>query len=737
MRNLLILIGPPLSRKSSWIKENNLEDFTLSYDTLRLMYKQPTCTPTGKVSVNEIANNEVISTFNEMLRYRMSEGAFTVVDNMHIKNRDFKTYLNYAKKYGYRLWVRDFRGGAQVEDAIVANKWRGTKHIPEVALRDLYEKMNDLKLNSKYTPIDELSEIKNSKKIDFKKVDHMYESIYFIGDIHGCIDELNIFLKNHYNPNSLYVFTGDYIDRGPSSSSVVKTLNELYEKGNVVLIEGNHEKWLRYWSEDFLADIRSKEFLNSTLVDFTSKSDPDSDKNNLTKSQARSFLNKLQVYSALEFKGKKLFACHGGIPRVDGCHKSYSQFAASNYISGAGSYSSLMDMYATEPMGCDLVIHGHRNKGKKTIQGNYINLEGSVENGGELRCFRITDNEEFHVITVKSHINYMNKAETIMEEFRNSTLVKETVLEPTLSAFNFSKEAFYGKLWSNLTVKARGLFVNTDDDTVAARSYNKFFNTNERSETEWESLKELDFPVTSVEKGNGYLGITSYDKRTGNLLVASKSTTKGIFKEKFEELLHETLDTEQLNEICRTENVSFVFEVIIPEWDPHIIRYDKSELILLNVIENSFVYRSWSREKVEEILKTLTHDPKKLRLPAIYGKYENYKDMINHLKEVRNHYIEGLVLEDSSGFMFKYKTPYYGMVKQLRGYLELCKKTEGDAPMSRYLAAMDNYNYLFESPLGSEWGIISKRDALTALKFVKEHYSEYTNIIDLYDNVEF
>ena len=38
MRNLIILRGIPASGKSSWVKNNELEQFTVSSDALRLLY---------------------------------------------------------------------------------------------------------------------------------------------------------------------------------------------------------------------------------------------------------------------------------------------------------------------------------------------------------------------------------------------------------------------------------------------------------------------------------------------------------------------------------------------------------------------------------------------------------------------------------------------------------------------------------------------------------------------------
>lgn len=68
-------------------------------------------------------------------------------------------------------------------------------------------------------------------------------SVYAIGDIHGCIDELSRLL-DHLAPQSgdTVVCLGDYIDRGPASQGVVERLLALRGEGpECVFLKGNHE----------------------------------------------------------------------------------------------------------------------------------------------------------------------------------------------------------------------------------------------------------------------------------------------------------------------------------------------------------------------------------------------------------------------------------------------------------------------------------------------------------------
>lgn len=74
----------------------------------------------------------------------------------------------------------------------------------------------------------------------------MDSAIYAVGDIHGCLDNLERLLEEvqpDLNRDRL-LFIGDYIDRGPNSKGVVDyviRLQRLYPPENIICLKGNHE----------------------------------------------------------------------------------------------------------------------------------------------------------------------------------------------------------------------------------------------------------------------------------------------------------------------------------------------------------------------------------------------------------------------------------------------------------------------------------------------------------------
>ncbi len=155
-----------------------------------------------------------------------------------------------------------------------------------------------------------------------------------------------------------------------------------------------------------------------------------------------------------------------------------------------------------------------------------FDLEGNVEFGGNLRAV-VLDADGFHPVMIRNTVfkeqtneeavvptEYTETEQNVMEvvdKMRQNKYIYEKKYGD-ISSFNFTREAFYDKKWNEQTTKARGLFINTANGTVVARSYPKFFNVNERAETKFSMLQhKLKFPVTAYVKENGFLGMVSYN----------------------------------------------------------------------------------------------------------------------------------------------------------------------------------------------------------------------------------
>lgn len=89
-------------------------------------------------------------------------------------------------------------------------------------------------------------------------------SIYAIGDVQGCYDELNKLLeKVRFNPASDQLwFCGDLVNRGPQSLEVMRLVKGL--GNNAITVLGNHDLHLLAAATD-TRHIRSKDTLDEVL----------------------------------------------------------------------------------------------------------------------------------------------------------------------------------------------------------------------------------------------------------------------------------------------------------------------------------------------------------------------------------------------------------------------------------------------------------------------------------------
>ena len=252
----------------------------------------------------------------------------------------------------------------------------------------------------------------------------------------------------------------------------------------------------------------------------------------------------------------------------------------------------------------------------------------------------------------------------LIAKLRESPLIKEREFG-RISSFNFTKQAFFDRRWDSLTCKARGLFIDTAESKIIARSYDKFFNLDEREDTKLGALKDrFSYPVDVYAKENGFLGIVSAGVAgasvanadianadvvnagianagianagvanagvddasidsapnsadtldNSELFITSKSDPTSPFAQIAHEIIHATLREQEksqnlapgtlakrLSATLRARNISLVFEVIDPARDPHIIAYEEPCVIALDAIKNSLAFEKLPYEELQEL----------------------------------------------------------------------------------------------------------------------------------------
>lgn len=142
----------------------------------------------------------------------------------------------------------------------------------------------------------EFDEIKeDDPKEETANEDKNSNAYIVVGDLHGNFDDLlRIFEDNSYPPNTKYIFTGDYIDRGSYSVEIMLllfSLKNLYPN-HVFLLRGNHECQDICSIYGFQAECEIK-YSNATLTHHD-KGSKSASKNNATPHQLSSLINEIE-----------------------------------------------------------------------------------------------------------------------------------------------------------------------------------------------------------------------------------------------------------------------------------------------------------------------------------------------------------------------------------------------------------------------------------------------------------
>ena len=676
MRTLLLLRGIQASGKSTWIKENNLEPYTLSADNIRLNIANPVLLEDGSYEISQKYNKVTWELLYKYLEMRMQNGDFTIIDATHSDLKLLNKYKDLASIYKYTMYCLEF--DVPLEEALKRNKERDNyKYVPERVIERTYEtiKKNE-KLPSALKKIESIDEIINFYTADVNQ----YEKVVIIGDIHSCAEPLKEVLKD-FNEETLYIFVGDYFDRGIQPVETFNIMLDLLEKPNVILIEGNHEeKSMKKFIYD--EEKYTKSFEETTLLPLLKEYDVD-----YVRASLKKIYKKLRQCFAFEFRGKKFLCTHGGLPLVP----KLTLVSAKEMIHGVGKYETEIGEIYSENYKKGLCqgfiqVHGHR--GVNDGQFSYC-LEDRVEFGGELKVLTINNEGKIKKTGIKNSVYNkglklpmsgtvekveFNTANELINEMIRHQFITVKECEHNLISLNFNREAFNKKKWNDLTIKARGLFVDKDSGEVKIRSYNKFFNFGERHVNLGYLKKYATYPIRAFKKYNGFLGLASVVNN--EVVLTSKSVTSGKYKDIFQDIWNkvESEVRELLKQTMIENNCTAVFEVVSPEYDPHIIKYDKEHLYLLDFIENKLDLDTHNidLEFSENLMKKVEFSSDLLTKKEELTRLENYDELYNFLaeKEKSLEEFEGYVLCDNSGFMFKFKLPYYNLWKTRRAWLE-------------------------------------------------------------------
>lgn len=383
MRYLVFLRGIPGSGKSTFVKENRLEPYTICSDEVRLLIKPPVLSVTGQTIISQKINRRAWGLIYSLIKCRMEEGEFTILDATNAGNADIAKYRSLVRAYRYKAFCVDF-SDVSLEIATERNMKRPAyETVPESVIEEMYSIISRQSVPSFVTVIkpDEFHEKLQYPIPDFSN----YRKIHHIGDINGSFTALMTYLSCGVSDNDLYIFLGDYTGRGTGNTRVIKFLLSVMCRDNVVLLEGDNEKCL-------CGPMAGEE-----QIEFTDASHPlrELEQAGITCNDAFELYRKTVPCIYYRFHNKSVLVTHGGLSNLP---ENLVFAGAEQMINGVGEpedTSMVAESFNKNTNENAYQIHGHRNPENLPVKnGRTFNLCDENRNGGFLRILTL-DKEGF------------------------------------------------------------------------------------------------------------------------------------------------------------------------------------------------------------------------------------------------------------------------------------------------------------------------------------------------------
>lgn len=712
MRRIIIMKGLSASGKTSYIKSQGWEPYSVSMDELRKQVIGFDVTENG-FTISQRENKLVHKLFMEAIERRMALGQFLVVDATHLASNSFDKYKDLVNRYNYRAYYIDvtpvFENGITeqyIAELIGRDRQRGMSQVGGRVILDQAEKYGSytqksidpwiFPLQMDYFRGLESHLLEKDSDYDITKKLQNYSNVVHIGDIQACYDALKAYFDSYpYRKDYFYIFHGDILDRGDKPKETLKLCMELALNDNVVFLLGNHDIHLERWANGL--PVHSKSFYETTapyLEDFNKRDIKAFTKKMipycyywLTRDQSTNDSNRRVIYSSHAGMDFKLIL--PGITDVESMIRLPDEF----FTKGVKGYSVDIPKQRVSNNEQWIQIHGHRNNYNypNELVNNTINLEGKVEFGGDLRVYHVNveDFSKSQAINIPGQLTAkIDSVSSLKAALEQSGMVtaKPQAGYPNIFSYNFKNKVFYDKLWDNINCRARGLFIDTIMHKIVARSYNKFFNYRENDQSSLDTLKRIWGPLTEVYiKENGFLGIASYYSEMDKVLYCSKSTISvdnpklSYFADLFCKIATNYYNKERIDSVIKSKSgYSFIFEVCDSLEDPHIIDYGVTpKLILLDVIKNSEKYQKLTYKEVVNYAELMGVAVKVQVAEHITYSCYLMEDILNGYEQKSDYNgapIEGFILEDNLGHAVKIKTNYYTYWKSKRTTLSRISK---------------------------------------------------------------
>jgi polynucleotide kinase-phosphatase len=416
---LVVLIGPSGAGKSTFAARHFAPSEVLSSDFCRLLVADD--------ENDQAATPAAFDVLGYIAGKRLEAGRLTVVDATSVQREARSPLIRLAREHH----VLPVAIVLDVPEKVCTerNAGRPDRNLPAHALRRQHQQLRKSLKGLQREGFRRVFVLRGTDEIDAVGIERErrwtdrrddHGPFDFIGDVHGCAEELVALLTKlgyevaadrsttiHPAGRKAF-FIGDLVDRGPDSPGVLRLVMGMVRDGSAACVPGNHENKL--WRALNGRNVQVSHGLAETLAQLDGEPEE-------FRRQVADFIDSLVSHAVLD-EGRCVVA-HAGLPerlhnRSSGAVRSFAMYGDTT---GETDEFGLPVRYpwANDYRGSAIVVYGHTPVPEAEWVNNTICIDTGCVFGGKLTALRYPEREVVSVPAARTYwepVRSLRPAET-------------------------------------------------------------------------------------------------------------------------------------------------------------------------------------------------------------------------------------------------------------------------------------------------------------------------------------
>ena len=457
--SLVLLMGPSSSGKSTFAHKHFKPTEILSSDFCRALVSDD--------EGDQTATKDAFEVLRFIAAKRLAAGKLTVIDATNVQTDARKPLLALAREYHYLTVAIVFNMPAKL--CLERNEARPDRDLKPHVIRRQHQQLRRSLRNLKREGFRHFVYVMSSPKaVETSRVERQplwpnrtdeQGPFDIIGDIHGCFDELIELLrklgyKTSTQPdgNTIVespegrkaIFVGDYVDRGPKVTEVLRLIMRMHETGAAFCVPGNHDvKLVRALRGK---NVKPTHGLAESLAQLA-------DEPPELKTHIAEFLDGLVSHYVLD--NGKLVVAHAGMKaelqgRASGRVREFAMYGETTGETDEFGLPIRLN-WAEEYRGAATVVYGHTPVAEPQWVNRTINIDTGCVFGGKLTALRYPEKE---LVSVPAHQTYYEPVKPLLDEMDKPFPPKRQRYDDILDINDvLGKRVISTRLHGNVTIR--------------------------------------------------------------------------------------------------------------------------------------------------------------------------------------------------------------------------------------------------------------------------------------------